>query len=92
MGERNWPPSWARARKRWAHALGVTPLAFVRQQRLRRARDLLLIQQYNTIAETAYAVGFSGAGHFAKLYRDEFGESPNETLKGTGKKVSRRSA
>lgn len=58
---------------------GMSPVAFIRQERLNRARDLILVHQYGTIAETAHAVGFSSTGHFAKMYREAFGEAPNTT-------------
>lgn len=60
---------------------GMTTAAFVRSIRLKFARDLILLRQRHTITEIAYAAGFSSAGHFAKVYREEFGESPSETLK-----------
>lgn len=67
--------------RRLKQSLGMTPVAFIRQERLNRARDLILVRQYNTVAETAHAVGFSSTGHFAKLYREAFGETPNATLR-----------
>ncbi|RVU35109.1 helix-turn-helix domain-containing protein [Hwanghaeella grinnelliae] len=67
--------------RRLKQSLGLTPVAFIRQERLNRARDMLLIRQFNTVAETAHAVGFSSTGHFAKLYREAFGETPNATLR-----------
>ncbi len=60
---------------------GMTTAVFVRSVRLKFARDLILLRQHHTITEIAYASGFSSAGHFAKIYREEFGESPSETLK-----------
>ncbi len=74
--------------RRLKDAVGMTPVAFIRRERLERARDLILIHQYGTVAETAYAVGFSSTGHFAKLYREAFGESPNAALKAAAKNRS----
>ncbi len=60
---------------------GLTTAAFVRSVRLKFARDLILLRQHHTITEIAYAAGFSSGGHFAKVYREEFGETPSETFK-----------
>lgn len=67
--------------RRLKQSLGLTPVAFIRQERLNRARDMILIRQFNTVAETAHAVGFSSTGHFAKLFRAAFGETPNAMLR-----------
>ncbi|TQV77844.1 helix-turn-helix domain-containing protein [Denitrobaculum tricleocarpae] len=61
---------------------GLTPAAFIRSVRLNVARDLILLRRYNTVGEVAFAAGFSSVGHFAKLYRQQFEETPSETLKG----------
>lgn len=60
---------------------GLTPAAFIRSIRLNMARDLILLRRYNTVGEVAFAAGFSSVGHFAKLYRQQFEETPSETLK-----------
>lgn len=60
---------------------GLTPAAFIRSIRLNMARDLILLRRYNTIGEVAFAAGFSSVGHFAKLYRQQFQETPSETLR-----------
>ena len=59
----------------------MTTAAFVRSVRLKFARDLILLRQHSTITEIAYAAGFSSGGHFAKVYREEFGETPSETYR-----------
>lgn len=60
---------------------GLAPAAFIRSVRLRFARDLILTRQYKTVAEISHAAGFSSVGHFAKLYRSEFGQTPSEEIK-----------
>ena len=60
---------------------GLTPAAFIRSVRLNFARDLILLRQHSTVAEIAHAAGFSNSGHFAKLYRQEFGEAPSESFR-----------
>ncbi|WP_367575947.1 AraC family transcriptional regulator [Pelagibius sp. Alg239-R121] len=39
------------------------------------------MHRHNTLAEIAYAAGFSSAGYLAKLYRQEFGETTSESFK-----------
>ena len=60
---------------------GCSPMAFARQVRLERARNLLLKPE-DTASVTAIALlcGFSNLGHFASAYRTRFGELPSQTL------------
>lgn len=67
--------------RRVKRSTGMKPLAFIRKRKLETARDLILTNQYNTVAEFAHAVGIGNASHFAKYYRDAFGESPGEALR-----------
>jgi len=56
-------------------ALGVTPVQYYLDLRLRRAR-VLLTQTRLPVMEVAMACGFASAGHFARAYRGRFGMSP----------------
>ncbi|GAA0475734.1 hypothetical protein GCM10009096_16800 [Parasphingorhabdus litoris] len=67
--------------RRLKKAQGLTPAAFIRSIRLSYARDLIMLRQFDTIAEIAEASGFSSVSHFAKLFRQEFKESPSEAFK-----------
>jgi AraC-like DNA-binding protein len=61
---------------------GVSPMAFVRQVRLRHAKEMLTrATPETTVTSVAYACGFSNLGHFAKYYNAAFGEHPSVTLK-----------
>src|SRR5262249_51284412 len=60
---------------------GYSPMAFVKQVRLRHARELLRKSSGATsVTEAAYSCGFNNLGHFAKDYFLAFGERPSETL------------
>jgi len=63
--------------------LDTTPLAFLRERRLTRARRML--EQADpavvSVAEVADHCGFAHHGRFATDYRRRFGESPSETLR-----------
>ncbi len=58
--------------------LGISPARYMRQRRLLRARALLLAGE--GVTRAAYEIGFWNLGIFARYYRAEFGELPNETL------------
>jgi AraC-like DNA-binding protein len=61
---------------------GYSPMAFVKQVRLRHARQMLLAPEPGqNVAKVAFACGFSNLGNFAKDYRDAFGELPSQTLR-----------
>jgi AraC-like DNA-binding protein len=60
---------------------GVTPMAFLKAERLRHARALLAGgEPGTTVTAVAYRCGFQNHGHFARDYRLAFGERPSETL------------
>jgi AraC-like DNA-binding protein len=63
---------------------GVSPMVFVRQVRLRHAKEMLTrATPETTVTSVACACGFSNLGHFAKYYYAAFGEHPSETLRTT---------
>jgi AraC-like DNA-binding protein len=64
--------------------LGATPSAYLRQVRLRRAREVLLASSTDavTVGQIARRLGFVHPGRFAVQYRRTFGETPSETLRG----------
>lgn len=61
---------------------GISPMTFVRQARIRRARAMLASGEPGTsVTSVALACGFSNLGHFAKYYRNAYGELPSATLR-----------
>ncbi|MDO4496213.1 MAG: substrate-binding domain-containing protein [Bacteroidales bacterium] len=60
-----------------------SPVELIRNTRLKRAQQLLA-QSDDTIAEVAYAVGFTAPSYFTKCYKEFFGENPNELVKRKG--------
>lgn len=68
--------------RRLKEETGQSPSALIRQVRLEIAHDLMTTQKARTVGEAMLEAGFSSMGHFAKAYRDAFGESPADTLKG----------
>lgn len=68
----------------FASHFGATPTEILRDIRLANARRLLNAMTSNTattIAEAAYACGFSHLSRFSIAYRERFGESPSETVR-----------
>ena len=63
--------------------MAVSPMAYLRQVRLRRAhRDLLYADPpAETVASVASRWGFTNPGRFAAAHADRYGESPATTLR-----------
>jgi AraC-like DNA-binding protein len=60
---------------------GYSPMVFARMVRLRRARERLSAPDPETsVTAVAFACGFGNLGHFARDYREAFGERPSVTL------------
>jgi AraC-like DNA-binding protein len=60
--------------------LGTSPMRYLQQCRLERARADLLDAQAS-VTEVAYRWGFGNLGDFAARYRERFGEKPSKTLR-----------
>jgi len=61
---------------------GLSPMAFVKQVRIRHAKAMLMSADPATnVTVVALACGFSNLGHFAKYYYGAFGERPSDTLR-----------
>ena len=60
---------------------GYSPMTFAKTVRLRRARQMLLEpNQRTSVSVVAFKCGFGNLGHFARNFRETFGELPSETL------------
>jgi transcriptional regulator GlxA family with amidase domain len=60
---------------------GYSPMAFARTVRLRHAHRMLATPDRETsVTAVAFICGFGNLGHFARDYRETFGERPSETL------------
>lgn len=64
----------------FARVRGYPPMAFAKSVRLQRARALLLSgDPAITVASAAASCNFANPGHFARYYRETFGELPSVT-------------
>jgi AraC-like DNA-binding protein len=60
---------------------GYSPMAFAKMVRMRHARDMLCTPGPETsVTSVAFVCGFGNLGHFARDYREAFGERPSATL------------
>jgi len=62
--------------------LATPPMTYLREVRLRRAREALLgaDREATTVGAVAAALGILHMGRFAAAYREAFGEAPSDTL------------
>nr|WP_256389939.1 AraC family transcriptional regulator [Mycobacterium sp. 1164966.3] len=62
--------------------LGTSPMAYLRQVRLRRAHQTLVESDPSevTVASVAHRWGFTHLGRFAAAHAERYGEPPSETL------------
>ena len=58
----------------------MTPSDFIRNIRMKRACEMLLSQKM-TVAEVAYATGFSNPKYFTRCFKDIFGKTPTEYIR-----------
>ena len=67
----------SRLRHLFRSQTGCSPRNFLEEQRMRRARELLLLSR-QTIAEIAYATGFDNPFYFTLRFKKHTGESPRD--------------
>jgi AraC-like DNA-binding protein len=56
---------------------GCSPNKFIRMIRLTRAKEMMK-DPANSIADVAYECGYNDPGYFARVFKQEFGETPQE--------------
>jgi AraC-like DNA-binding protein len=62
---------------------GCSPMDWLRDQRLLRAREDLLHGRAHSVAQVAAEYAFPSASRFAAVYRERFGETPAASLRAT---------
>jgi len=63
--------------RRFKQATGMSPGAYLQQQRLNTARDLLRTSNLS-IAEVALQAGYTDSGYFCRLFREAMKQTPRE--------------
>lgn len=70
----------ATLRRNFRECLGISPSAYLRQERLKWVREKLGDPcEMRTIAQLAHACGFAGSVPFSRAYQRCFGETPSQT-------------
>lgn len=59
---------------------GLSPIDFVKEYRLNKAKSLLQSGKYN-VGEASYQSGFTDASYFSKRFKERFGVSPSKVEK-----------
>lgn len=61
---------------------GITPVAFLREQKMKQAKKLIIESEGNiNVTNIALEIGCYNFSQFAKYYKENFGETPSETIK-----------
>jgi len=63
---------------------GDTPTEYIRTYRLKRGAELLK-NQFRTVLEVAFEVGFSSSAYFTKCFKEKFHQLPSEFQSAEGK-------
>ncbi|MFT7196653.1 MAG: signal transduction histidine kinase/DNA-binding response OmpR family regulator [Marinoscillum sp.] len=59
---------------------GLTPIQFIKEIRLQKAKQLFESQQIESVAQAAYEVGFEKVQYFSEQYIKRFGKRPSDLL------------
>lgn len=59
---------------------GLTPVQFIKEVRLQKAKQLLENHQIDSVAQAAYEVGFDKVQYFSSQYIERFGKRPSDSL------------
>jgi len=57
-----------------------TPKVYIRTQRLEKAY-LLFKNNYSSVADVAYSVGFNSLSYFCKCFKDQYNVSPSQVIR-----------
>jgi transcriptional regulator GlxA family with amidase domain len=60
---------------------GFTPVQFIKEIRLIKAKSLLENHQVVTVNEASYKVGFDKVVYFSNQYTERFGKKPSASLR-----------
>ncbi|WP_211314473.1 ATP-binding protein [Kordia periserrulae] len=66
---------------------GMTPVKVILEVRLRKAYELIVTKQYQSINEVLYAVGLNSRSYFNKVFQKRFGVKPGKLIKKLKTKV-----
>ncbi|RMG78111.1 MAG: response regulator [Bacteroidetes bacterium] len=61
---------------------GLSPVGFILEIRLQKARQFIERKQFLTVSEVRYEVGIESAAYFTTKFKERFGKSPKDMLSG----------
>ncbi len=61
---------------------GLSPNLYIRKIKMQKAMEMLKSGHYLKVNEVVSKVGFQKAEYFTRLFKEEFGMTPSEVLKG----------
>lgn len=64
--------------RKTAQAVGLSPSKLITEIRLQHARELLVSNRYEKLAQIASEIGFESSAYFSKLYHERFGKKPTD--------------
>lgn len=59
---------------------GLSPVQFILEIRLQKARQLLESRQFRTVSEVRYEIGIESASYFTRKFTERFGKNPKTYL------------
>ncbi|MVN91998.1 hybrid sensor histidine kinase/response regulator transcription factor [Mucilaginibacter aquatilis] len=59
---------------------GLAPVEFVKEMRLKRAKQLIDSGEFN-MSEISYQIGFNSSGYFSTCFKEKYGQTPSQYLK-----------
>ena len=63
---------------------GKSPNRFIREYRLQKAMELMQSEQFHTVQQAGFAIGYKNIHYFSKEFEKKFGESPMQVLRRIG--------
>ncbi|MEF3311863.1 AraC family transcriptional regulator [Paenibacillus sp. GYB004] len=70
---------------------GTTIFSYLNKFRLNKAKVLLIMDEQTTVSEVCFEIGYKHISHFSRLFKQEFGYTPNQ-FRGLVNNVSQRMA
>ena len=64
-------------RRIFSEYIGMSPIEYRNEIRLKNARSMLVSGEYN-VTEAAYESGFSNLSFFIRLYKKKYGHTPKK--------------
>ncbi|OJJ22328.1 hypothetical protein BKI52_06495 [marine bacterium AO1-C] len=63
-------------KREFKKAYDDSPANYLRQQKLRKAEELLLVSELN-VTQITFECGFNDVAHFSRLFKNKYGQSPS---------------